>query len=1098
MFRMKNLLLVLLITLSVKTFGLVQAGYTVDRPNGCPPLRSNFTNTTVFTPVIPNDTLAYFWDFSNGNTSTLRDPFATFLNSGTYRVKLVVRSAGGEADSFTRSVRVFRVPQANFQAQVANLCLGDTLVLNSNVTLGDAPITDYAWGFGNGIASSNTNTSYVYTDTGRYDITLVIQDSNRCSISLIKPQYVTVAFKPTAAFTLSPAISCSSSQLVTFTNTSSAPSQTPLTYSWILAPGVTSTAANPTYTYNNTVQNVQLTVTDGFGCSAQASHQVVVGGLTVDFFASNTEPCTGQPVHFTNNSNLAGNSVWDFGDGSYSYSSDPDKTYLTPGTYTVKLVQRIGSCVDSVTKVAYITVKQGFIPSFSFTPPSGGCNSVATVQFTNTTPGSGYNYLWTFGDGAISTQANPSHVFTTNNNFQVVLKVTAPNGCESSITNTVPINSYLPVPNFTADTVTCRGGAVTFQNNSSTASNINWGNLTWLWTFGDGDSSRAARPVHYYQNAGVYTVGLKISNSLGCDTTVYRYNYIRVDTIAVDFSVNQTFSPCPPFVTIFKSTVTNSNVTYKWDFGDGTTDTAANPTHIYFYPGIYTVSVNVITPFSCTAVKVYKDLIEVQGPSGTFTGAPTTGCLPLNVKFTANVSANTKNMWCDLGDGGLVNDSVAFNYTYKTIGTFNPRFILIDNVGCTVPYTLPAIVTHEAPPLVVFDTAICAGQSVNVNMDSSSYRWFPSAGLSCDTCAALTITPATSTNYVLASSNKYCTIYDTMHIEVDTIPVLKPFAAKVCRNSAIELNVGEAFGFTWSPALYLNDSTAAHPVCTAKDSMTYNVFGFNKLGCGVTSTATIKVIDKLDVAAVPDVLVCYGDTFYLGAQLLDTINAPVNFNWSPAQHLSAANIAYTHGHGLTKSTLFHVVASSDNCIADTAAVKVAVRELPKMEISENVTTTSNAEVKMYVSSAQKLNYQWSAIDSLSCADCRITNLYPLQSQVVTVTGTDEYGCKATDSLQIRVVGCDPESVFLPNIFTPNGDGLNDELFIGSKALTSLNFFRVFDQWGQLVYETKNLDDKWDGKVNGSPVGVDVFAYVLEGKCQNGSTVLKYGNVSVVK
>ncbi len=1098
MFRMKNLLLVILITLSVKSFGLVQASYTIDRPNGCPPLLSTFTNTTSFTPTIPNDTLAYYWDFNNGNTSRLQHPNATFFNSGTYRVKLVVRSAGGEADSFTRSVRVFRVPQANFQAQVANLCLGDTLVLNSNVTLGDAPITDYAWGFGNGIASSTTNTAYVYTDTGRYDITLVIQDSNRCSISLIKPQYVTVAFKPTAAFTASPAISCSASQLVSFTNSSSAPSGTPLTYSWVLAPGVTSTATNPTHTYSNTVQNVQLTVTDGFGCSARATRQVVVGGLTVDFFASNTEPCTGQPVHFTNGSNLTGNSIWYFGDGTYSYSTDPDKTYFTPGVYTVKLVQYVGACSDSITKTAYITVKQGFIPSFSVTPPSGGCNSVATVNFTNTTPGSGLTYEWTFGDGGNSTAANPSHVYTTNSNFQVVLKVKAPNGCESSISSTVPINSYLPVPNFTADTVTCRGGAVNFQNNSTTAANVNWGNLNWLWTFGDGDSSRAARPTHNYQNAGVYSVGLTISNSLGCDTTVYRYNYIRVDTIAVDFTVNQTFSPCPPFVSIFKSTVTNPNVEYLWDFGDGNVDTATHPTHIYFYPGIYTVSVNVISPSSCTAVKVYKDLIEVQGPSGTFTAAPTTGCVPLTVGFTANISANTKNMWCDLGDGSLISDSLAFNYTYNHLGVFNPRFILIDHVGCTVPYNLTPVITHEAPPLSVFDTAICAGQSIEVSMDSSRYQWSPSVGLSCDTCAALTITPAATINYVLASSNAYCTIYDTMHIFVDTIPVLKPFATKVCRNTPVELKVGEAFAMAWSPALYLSDSTIANPVSTASDTIVYDVTGTNSLGCGVSTTATVIVIDKLEVDAVADVAVCSGEAFQLGAWLLDSIDAVINYNWTPAAHLSAADIANPTGSNLSASTLFHVVATSGTCTADTASVRVTINQLPKMELSENVTTTINAEVKMYAESRQKLTYAWTAIDSLSCADCRITNLYPLQSQTVQVTGTDENGCMVSDSLQVRVVDCDPESIFLPNIFTPNGDGLNDELFIGSKVLASINFFRVFDQWGQLVYETKNMNDKWDGKINGSPASVDVFAYVLEGKCHNGSPVLKYGNVSVVK
>jgi len=76
--------------------------------------------------------------------------------------------------------------------------------------------------------------------------------------------------------------------------------------------------------------------------------------------------------------------------------------------------------------------------------------------------------------------------------------------------------------------------------------------------------------------------------------------------------------------------------------------------------------------------------------------------------------------------------------------------------------------------------------------------------------------------------------------------------------------------------------------------------------------------------------------------------------------------------------------------------------------------------------------------------------------------------------------------------------LNDKLSLASKALASLSYFRVFDEWGRMVFETKNISEGWDGTVNGTPVGVNTFVYVLEGKCQNGGDVLKYGNITVVK
>ncbi len=1090
MFRMKNLLLVILITVTVKSFGVVQANFSADRFNGCPPLLSNFQNTST-TSI---GTLSYRWDFANGNTSILANPTATFFNSGTYRVKLVV-SNGIESDSITKSVRVYRLPQVDFTAVKQNLCFGDTLVLQSNVMRGDAPISDYAWGFGNGIASSSVNTSYVYTQTGVYDITLVIQDSNRCSVSLIKPQYINVVSQPVADFTASPANSCSNSQLVNFSNSSVGYN---LSYLWQLTSTVTSTATNPSHTYGGQSQNVQLIAMSPFGCNDTVVHRITIGDLQADFFADKTIVCSGQPVQFTNGSNLIQTSLWNFGDGVSSNQHSPEHTYYTPGVYTVKLVERFAGCADSITKNAYITVKQGVIPNFSATVQPAGCNDISTVVFTNNTQGSGLSYTWAFDDGTGSAASDPAHIYNANGDYQVVLTVTSPNGCESSVTKPVHAESYVPYPSFAADTAICRGANVHFNNYSATSGQINWGGLMWLWTFGDGDSSIQPRPNHVYQNDGVYDVSLTVRNSLGCDTTVTKHQYIHVDTVGVDFVVDKTFSPCPPFVTIFSSTCNKSEVEYLWNFGDGNTDTAANPTHIYFHPGIFTVSCTVTTPNGCSDTRTYPHLIEVQGPYGLFGATPTSGCAPLTVDFAAAISPNTQTMWCDLGNGTLITDSLEFSYTYSTLGVFNPKFILVDHLGCAVPYDLPAIRTYQAPPLVVFDTAVCPGATINVAMDSSIYTWSPNIYLSCDTCGTLTITPDSSVNYILSSANAYCVIKDTVRVVVEQLPVLTPSVKRVCANSSLTLYAGDAYSINWSPALYLNNADVISPVCMPLDTVVYTVTAANSLGCSVETEVTVNALDKLDVNAVPDLAVCAFDTLQLGAWLTDTIDAAINYNWTPANYLNAADIANPTGSGVPITTEFKVVATSGTCIADTASVLVTINKLPTIHVSENVTTTINAEVKLWASSQQSLNYTWTATDSLSCTDCRRTNLYPLQSQMVYVTGVDAYGCKASDSLVVKVLACDPETVFLPNVFTPNGDGLNDVLFMSSKTLGSLDYFRIFDQWGQLVYETKNMSDTWDGNVHGQPGSIAVFAYVLQGKCQNGAPVLKYGNVSLVR
>ena len=257
-------------------------------------------------------------------------------------------------------------------------------------------------------------------------------------------------------------------------------------------------------------------------------------------------------------------------------------------------------------------------------------------------------------------------------------------------------------------------------------------------------------------------------------------------------------------------------------------------------------------------------------------------------------------------------------------------------------------------------------------------------------------------------------------------------------------------------------------------------------------------MDKLDVSANDDITICAFDTFSLQATVADVPDAGVSYNWSPSNYFIDATIATPATHSVGSETTFSVIASAQTCTPDTALVTVHIRALPDVHISEPVTTTPYAEVNMWANSHQQLSYVWAARDSFSFNNCRQTNFYPSQTQTVYVTGTNDFGCHATDSVEIKVVACDPESVFLPNIFTPNGDGLNDVLFLSSKALATLNYFRVFDEWGRMVYETKNINDAWDGKVNGAPAAIDAFAYVLEGKCQNGGNVLKYGNITLVR
>ncbi|MES2620851.1 MAG: PKD domain-containing protein, partial [Bacteroidota bacterium] len=769
---MRSFLIALLIFHSAGMFANVHAEFSADKFSGCSPLVVTFSNNSQ-----PSDA-NWSWDFGNGNTSTLANPSAVFNVSGVYQVKLVA-SYGGQKDSISKTITVFRLPQVDFHAAQTNVCQKDTLRLINDVVPGDAAITNYGWGFGNGIASNVSDPWHVYNTTGSYNITLVVQDANGCSANSNKNGYIQVLAKPVIAFTASPASSCNASQLVSFTNTSSGSG---LTYLWNLDNGVTATTSNATHTYSQEKRTVTLIGTSPNGCASTASQQISVGQVIAEF-TSKTEACTGEQIQFTNLSNVMGTAGWNFGDGTYSALLSPVKVYQNPGTYTVKLTQHDGACSNAITKTNYIVVKQGFSVTFDIDKTSGGCNDTsAVINFVNTTT-SGTSFNWYFGDQTASTEQNPTHAFNSSGNYYVSLTVTdTVTGCVVKATQMTQVSLAPSNLSFRADTVSCPGGLVRFHNI------FNW-NLTYKWDFGDGKTSSGPNPTHSYAIPGIYTITMTATGGQGCSSTITKVNYIRIEEITTDFTVNETFSPCPPFVTVFSSTASRSDLTYKWDFGDGTSDVSANPTHIYFHPGIFTVKMITKSPNGCMDTVIYPNLIEVQGPTGTFSALPTSGCVPLTVSFQSTISSNVKSMWCDLGDGTLVMDSQQFQHTYISVNTFNPKFVLVDHVGCAVPYELAPIVTYDVPALDLNDTIVCQGASVSVSLSNESYTWSPSLYLSCDTCANVVIQPLATTAFAITATNDFgCSTSGVMTIQVDSLPVLNSISPiTVCANSSVDL-----------------------------------------------------------------------------------------------------------------------------------------------------------------------------------------------------------------------------------------------------------------------------------------------------------------------
>jgi len=1081
-----------MILLSLGSFATIHSSFSCSATKGCSPLVITLTDHS--TGNITNRQ----WSFGNGNGSTLAGPSATYLTPGTYSVKLIV-SNGTEADTSSQTVTVFSAPVVDFVSDRTAACPFDSLQFTNHVTAGSAPVNQFAWGFGNGIASNASNASYRYPASGTYDVTLVVQDTNGCNGHLTKPAYITVWPKPTASFTASPLISCGPTGLVNFTDQSVG---TGLTYSWNFGDSTGAGTANPSHLYNYGKRYAHLIVANNFGCIDSFKKEIDVIYVKADFAAFKTTVCAGEQVNFADQSPMSGHAWhWDFGDGTGSNLQNPHKVYSHPGIYSVTFIVSDAICSDSNTRVGYITVTPGF--SVGFTADNqNSCTTPFSVNFTGHAP-AGTSLTWNFGNGTTSNLPNPSSTYNNAAAYTVTLTAVDSNGC--SVSASVPgfINTTMPIIRYSADTLVCPGTLVAFYNQSQNA-------VRFLWNFGDGDTSTAKSPRHRYTHFGHYTVTVTAWDSIGCDSTVVRPSYIFVDTTAVDFSVDERFSMCPPLVSVFRNLSNRSDLTYHWDFGDGYTDTAANPTHIYFRPGVYSVKLIGTNRYGCTSNIVYNNLITVQGPSGTFTMNPNTGCIPVDVTFSAHPSANTQTVICDLGDGNLYTDSLNFNYVYNTANIFHPKFILTDQVGCTVSYALDSIIAYSSPVLNLKDTSICAGQTVKIDMANGQYHWRSRGVLMCDTCyialgpcdtcRVQNLQPEDTTVYEVTATNAGgCSARATFQINVVPLPVLiAQDTITMCKDASTTIHaVQQAETVRWIPATGMSNSNAFSPVCTPQHSQDYVVMAYNSIGCSVSEVVAVRTVDYIPLTVSGDTSVCAGSPVQLAAFVNDTFFHEVSYTWTQAPLLSNPNISDPMAT-VYNTERFQVTASSGSCPSSVAYVTVTVNPYASIQLPATTTTTQYTELSITPVSTDLTSYSWSAKDQLSCTECATTTLTPKESQVVYLEGKNQYGCATKDSMLVQVLSCDPASIFVPNTFTPNADGTNDKLYVRSKTLSQLEYFRLFNRWGAVVYETKNVADGWDGNINGKMAEQGVYVYQISGKCESGYDLATSGTVTLIR
>jgi PKD repeat protein len=484
--------------------------------SGEPPL------TTSFQDLSSGEVTAWWWDFGDGGSSTLRDPEHSFAQVGAFDVSLTVSGHGGSSTKTVADlVTVLEpAPVAAFDAAPATGVAPLAVTFTDRSTLN---VTSWSWDFGDGGGSSERHPQHVYANPGTYTVALAVTSAGGSHTLAVADLVVVTSPAPVAAFTAVPTSGVA--PLAVFFTDQSTLNVT--SWTWDFGDGSSSTARDPQHVYANPgTYSVSLNVTSAGGSASLLRPDLVNVAWpppSADFTASPTEGPAPLAVSFTDfSTGEIWSWLWSFGDGAESNVRHPVHVYGTPGSYNLMLTVTGPGGSSTLSKPGLVTVTEP-VPQAEFVgAPTSGTRPL-TVAFTNQSTGSITGHAWSFGDGGSSTLASPSYTYTAAGTYTVTLTETGPGGTSTrSRAAYVVVNEPRPTAEFVGAPL--QGAAplrVSFQDRST-------GVITqWEWDFGDGSYSSERNPTHVYRTHGSYTVRLRVTGPGGFDGRGKR-DYVRV------------------------------------------------------------------------------------------------------------------------------------------------------------------------------------------------------------------------------------------------------------------------------------------------------------------------------------------------------------------------------------------------------------------------------------------------------------------------------------------------------------------------------------------------------------------------------------------
>ncbi|GDX52869.1 hypothetical protein LBMAG27_19160 [Bacteroidota bacterium] len=474
-------------------------------------------------------------------------------------------------------------------------------------------------------------------------------------------------------------------------------------------------------------------------------------------------------------------------------------------------------------------------------------------------------------------------------------------------------------------------------------------------------------------------------------------------------------------------------------------------------------------------------------------------CGQLTIAFN-NISIGAQNFIWDFGDLTTTLDHSTLqqpSYTYPGVGNYTVTLIV--NQGLPCGDTAIKVVSIHNPIQTFFSVdTVCALSPTNFNDESvtlegfmSSWKWnFDDGNNSLLQSPSYNYQQGGIYNVTLISANNFgCKDTITKPVLVYSLPI--PNAGPdtmICDIDSLHLFAENGINYSWSPNYNLSNVNISNPMAQPDVNTTYIVTVTDAHNCVNIDSAIILVVDTVISVAGPDTTICLNQPLQLFSS-----NA-VYYQWEPASLTSNPDVIAPFVYPQTNTT-FTVTSFIGSCF-DIDSVTVNVNPIPVPNAGLGGTINQGEKIQLQGSGGG--TYLWTPPQDLSDPTTDWPIAFPLNTTTYTMTLTNEFGCIASDTLVVIVTHI--HELYVPNAFTPNGDGTNDFFLYFTRGIRKINELKIYNRWGQIVYSNNGYDETpWNGtspKGLTSPMGVYVYYIVAE--TYDGDLITKIGNITLLR